>query len=131
MVILGIVVFAVVIAGLAVWSLTRPTLTPRSLARFAVITPTDGPVRTVGSYPEVAISPDGTHIVYASGDAATGLRLYLREIDQLEATPLRGAEGGHAPFFSPDGESVGFWTVGDNLLKRVSVLGGPAVTVFV
>ena len=75
----------------------------------------------------MAISPDGTHIVYASGNAAT--ILYLREIDQLEAVPLRGTRGGHAPFFSPDGESVGFRTVGDNILKRVSVLGGPAVTI--
>ena len=45
-VILGLVVFAVVIASLAVWSLTRPTPTPRSLARFVIITPTDGPLLT-------------------------------------------------------------------------------------
>ena len=126
---LGIVVFAVVIAGLAGWSLTRPTLTPRSLARFAVITPTDGPLLTGSLSPEVAISPDGTHIVYASGGVAMTRRLYLREIDQLEATPLRGTEGGNAPFFSPDGESVGFRSIPDSILKRVSVLGGPAVTI--
>ena len=69
-------------------------------------------------------------IVYASGEGgSTTRRLYVREIGQLEATPLRGTEGGNAPFFSPDGESVGFRTLSGDILKRVSVLGGPAVTI--
>ena len=114
-------IFAPPFSGLTVWTLARPTPTPRSLARFVIITPTDGPLLTLTEQSEVAISPDGTHIVYA----LSGLGLYLRDIDQLEATPLRGAEAGHAPFFSPDGESVGFRTFPDNILKRVSVLGGP------
>ena len=52
----------------------------------------------------------------------------MRPVDQLAATPLRGADGGgQSPFFSPDGESVGFRD--GNTLKRVSILGGPAVTI--
>ena len=114
--------------GLTVWTLARPTPTPRSLARFVVTTPPEGPVGT-GPYAGVAVSPDGTQIVYASGQSAEAdRRLYVRKIDQLEATPLRGAEGGNTPFFSPDGESVGFTLPGD-ILKRVSVFGGPAVTI--
>ena len=31
-------------------------------------------------------------------------------MDQLDAVPIRGTEGAIGPFFSPDGEWVGFWT---------------------
>ena len=51
----------------------------------------------------------------------------MRQLGELDATPLRGGEGASAPFFSPDGQSVGFLTGG--VLKQVSVLGGPAVTI--
>ena len=57
-VVLGLVVFAAVIIGLTVWTLARPTPTPRSLARFVIITPTDGPLLTLTEQSEVAISPD-------------------------------------------------------------------------
>ena len=118
------------LTGIAVWSLTRPAPpAPRPLARFVVITPPDGPLLRSASYPEVAISPDGTRIVYGSGTGPDSTRqLYLRHVDQLDATPLRGTERGNAPFFSPDGEWVGFRDAADTL-KKVSVLGGPAVTI--
>ena len=84
------------IAGGVVWSLTRPQA-PR-LARFSLgVLP---PQRTFGR-PTVVVSPDGTRIVYVAG------QFYVRQIDQLEAVPLRGAVGIN-PFFSPDGNWVGF-----------------------
>ena len=124
----GIVV-ASVVTGLAVWSVTRPTPPgPRPLARFVVTTPLDGPLNRTNTYPDVAISPDGTRIVYLSG--GTGTRnLYVRQVDQLDATLLRGTEPGQHPFFSPDGEWVGFQDTAINALKKVSVLGGPPVTI--
>ncbi|MDA2928041.1 hypothetical protein MYX78_12575, partial [Acidobacteria bacterium AH-259-G07] len=71
---------------------------------------------------QVALSPDGTHLVYV-----TNRQLYLRAMDQLEATPIRGtAEGrGRNPFFSPDGQWVGFWA---GELKKVAITGGAPVT---
>ena len=118
------------IVSVSVWSLMRPE--PRPLTQFVLLTPPDGPVRAVGTDSEVAISPDGTRVVYASGRGGPQNRqLYLRKVGELDATPLRGAEGGNAPFFSPDGQSVGFRTsFGDIIsLKKVSVLGGPAVPI--
>ncbi|MGH6952527.1 MAG: protein kinase domain-containing protein, partial [Vitreimonas sp.] len=57
---------------------------------------------------QLAISPDGKSLVYI-GLTATGERtLFLRDLTQLSARALRGAEGGTQPFFSPDGEWVGF-----------------------
>ena len=127
LVIVGLLV--ALVSGLAVWSLTQPAARP--LAQFVVLTPPDGALRTRGSDSEVTISPDGTRVVYGSGGLGSGQdrRLYLRQLGELDATPLRGTEGGYAPFFSPDGQSVGFRVAPGNLLKRVPVLGGPAVTI--
>jgi serine/threonine-protein kinase len=53
-------------------------------------------------------------------------QLYLRAMDSAEAKPVPGTEGAVAPFFSPDSQSLGYFTGGK--LKKVSVSGGPAVT---
>ena len=120
-----------VAASLAVWSLMRPVPpAPRSLVQFVLLTPPDGALRAVGFDSEVAISPDGTRVVYASGSGPPqNRRLYLRQLGELNATPIRGTEGGYAPAFSPDGQSVGFRAVPGNPLRRVSVLGGPPTTI--
>ena len=76
----------------------------------------------------MAISSDGRFIVYcAVNDAAPGgerPRLFLRRIDQLEASPIAGTDGGIAPFLSPDDRWVGFWA--DSKLKKVPIEGGIA-----
>ena len=53
-------------------------------------------------------------------------KLYIRALEQFEATALSGTEGARDPFFSPDGRWVAFFT--DNALKKVSVTGGPPLT---
>jgi serine/threonine-protein kinase len=74
----------------------------------------------------VAISPDGQRIVYV-GPAEKGTRLWLREHDQLNATPIPGTEAGASPFFSPDGRHVGF-LVNGSTLRTASLDGGPTQT---
>jgi len=66
------------------------------------------------------LSPDGTRLAYVSRG-----RLFIRKLDQPKATELAGTEGAFAPFFSPDGQWVGFFTSGK--LKKVSVEGGSAI----
>ena len=75
----------------------------------------------------VALSADGTRLVYTANQ-----RLYLRPMDQLEPTPIRGTEvaldqagAARSPFFSPDGRWIGFWQ--DGQLKKVSITGGAPV----
>ena len=70
----------------------------------------------------VAISPDGSDVVYFASNG-----LWLRPVDQLQAAQVPGTEGGgRGPFFSPDGQSIGFYTGGQ--LKKVAVSGGAPVT---
>ena len=77
--------------------------------------------------PDLTISPEGTHIVNRAGGSGG---LVVRAVDQLEATQQRELGGVFSPFMSPDGASVGFVSLtGGGLLQRVSVFGGPAVTI--
>ena len=102
---------------------------PRPLARFAITPPAPEWLGISNTALDLTISPLGTHIV-SRGTTANG-GLVVRALDQLEAT-LRPELGTLvSPFMSPDGASVGFASLsGGNLsLQRVSVFGGPAVTI--
>ncbi|UCF38139.1 MAG: serine/threonine-protein kinase [Acidobacteriota bacterium] len=73
----------------------------------------------------LAISPDGTKIVYA-GRSSSGTQLYLRELSSLAVQALPDTQGAVHPFFSPDGQWVGFLTF--DRLKKVSLNGGGAIS---
>jgi serine/threonine-protein kinase len=74
--------------------------------------------------PSVALSPDGIHLAYVARQGVAQ-QLYLRAMDRLEARPIPGTEGAIEPFFSPDGQWLGFFASGK--LKKVSVNGGAAL----
>jgi serine/threonine-protein kinase len=78
----------------------------------------------------MALSPEGDMIVFVARDSNGTAQLYLRRLGQmLQATPLLGTEGASAPFFSPDGQSIGFF-VGSNApgrLKKIAIKGGAPV----
>ncbi len=76
---------------------------------------------------ELALSPDGIHIVVAEqGDASGKWRLSMRSLDQSQFVPLSGTEGARMPFFSPDGQWIAFFA--DEKLKKLAVQGGEPVT---
>jgi serine/threonine-protein kinase len=75
---------------------------------------------------DVAITPDGSRLVYIG---ANGTTLFVRPLDQLEATTLvRGVIALRDPFISPNGQWVGFFE-GSTTLKKVPISGGPAVLI--
>ena len=113
-----VVLLTAVAAGFGGWSLTRPASPP--VVRFRISLPADQ-VLGPGGRPMVAISPDGTQVVYEANQA-----LWLRTLDQLQAVQMEGTEQAQMPFFSADGQSIGFWANGQ--LKRVAVSGGAPVT---
>jgi hypothetical protein len=65
----------------------------------------------------VALSPDGQRLAIPSG----GL-LWVRRLDEIEGRPLPGTEGAAAPFWSADGQWIGFFSEGK--LKKILASGG-------
>ena len=126
----AVALLAAVVTGLAVWAVMRvESVPPSDLIRFAIVPPDSAPLGQGSLARELAISPDGTQVLYWSPGADLGAaQLYLRPLDQLEGGPLRGSEEGFGPFFSPDGEWVGFTDGTATILQKVSVFGGPPVT---
>jgi eukaryotic-like serine/threonine-protein kinase len=116
-------VLGAAVAGAAVWLASRPS--PPRVTRLTIAPAGAAALAVTGFDRDVAISPDGTRVVYLGGN---GSRLFMRALDQIEATPLEGLGVPHHPFFSPDGAWIGFFD-GVSALKKVSVNGGPAVTI--
>ena len=73
-----------------------------------------------------ALSPDGRRIAFAA-ISDNEPRLWIRDLDSLEARLIPTSEGARFPFWSPDSRSVGFFAGSD--LKRVEAAGGPVGTV--
>jgi serine/threonine-protein kinase len=127
----AVAAFAVVAIGVAIWALTRPTA-PAVVSRLLLAPAPSAPLVSVGGY-DVAISPDGTKIVYL-GEAPQGTRaLYVRQLGALDAQMIRGTEvpadfENANPFFSWDGRSIGFRSPGKGIL-RVALDGGPPVKI--
>ena len=133
----AIALAAVVLLGLGAttaWLLKsaqseRPTVT-QPVARVSVPThPLAVLVRATSSV--MALSPDGSHLVYVAGDREIrGIegnvrgagQLYVRRLDSFEAKPIQGADDAQGPFFSPDGKWIAFFA--DDQLKKVSLAGG-------
>ena len=74
----------------------------------------------------IALSPDGTRLVFVARDASGRNLLWLRPMDSLTAQALPETENPAFPFWSPDGRSIAFFA--DGKLKRIEVAGGPTQT---
>ena len=71
----------------------------------------------------LAVSPDGSRLVY-QGQAFAGSPLWMKRTDSLRANPIAETEGGHQPFFSPDGRSIGWIEAGVRTLSVLELGGG-------
>jgi Tol biopolymer transport system component len=109
------------VAAVAAWFVKPPSAaSPQPMTRFSITLPGDQNFTRVGRH-FVAISPDGRKLVYVANN-----QLYLRAIDQIDATPIRGTNVDPAnPFFSPDSQWVGFYS--SNQLRKIAIAGGAAV----
>jgi serine/threonine-protein kinase len=124
----AILVLLAAITAIALWMGGRsggPVAEGR-LARLGVPIPATQQVERGGLAP-LAISPDGSYLVYAATESGKRTQLYMRALDKFESVPVAGTEGASAPFVSPDGRWIGFYANG--MLQRVSIDGGAAIRI--
>ncbi len=111
------------LSAIGVWSVTsRAPSVAGSVSRFVLSVPETDTFITYG----LALSPNGRNVVYVAQRNGTQ-QLFRHALDQLEAVPIAGTQGAEFPFFSPDGQWIGFFA--DNALKKVAAVGGTAVTI--
>ena len=117
---LGAVAALLIAAALV---LTRPSAPEMPRLRMTVALPPGTRLSSGG-----VLSPGGGSIVFAAEDISTSVtQLWVRRLDEPEARSIAGTSGASKPFWSPDGNSLGFFAGGS--LRTVPLTGGPSQTI--
>jgi serine/threonine-protein kinase len=141
----GCTAIGVTIAALAAWRLW-PASEPTSVTRFVHTLPEGQELRST-QRPVIAVAPDGQSFVYLANPGG----LHVRSMSEMDARLIPGTVSGSAsPFFSPDGQWIGFFEGAGQaggppsvapdirsaptstpamLLKKISVTGGTPITI--
>ena len=114
---------AIVDTVLGLLYVRQTQLPAQPLTRFRVDL---GPDAVAGFRVTTAISPDGRRLAFVARGASGREQLATRLLEQTNYTLLPGTENATDPFFSPDGQWVGFFA--DGKMKKISVQEGAAVT---
>ncbi|NIS83409.1 MAG: protein kinase, partial [Anaerolineales bacterium] len=115
-----------VAASLITWNLKRSAPLSQSAKRYIIRPETDLAQEALWHH-ALALSPDGRRLAYVEEGSDARRKIYLRELDEFEAKPLPGTEGAISPFFSPDGQWVGYADHHQRKLKKVSIKGGQPI----
>ncbi|MEX2270636.1 MAG: protein kinase [Vicinamibacterales bacterium] len=121
-VVAAVLLTALIVAAAALAA--RPTPDPPVVTRFT-ITPPEGRALADTALQGLAVSPDGTRVAYS-----TQGQIYVRTLSQFTPLALLSADAQSPLYnltFSPDGQSLVYWSGGSIL--RVPVTGGPSVTI--
>ena len=123
-VMLAIASASIVLGALAASTIRKPPLTGlQPPVRVSVELGADMTLTQLGA--NIQLSPDGQTVAFV-GQAGAGIpQLYVRRLDQLQATLLPGTEDANNPFFSPDGRWIAFFA--SRKLKKIATTGGAAV----
>jgi len=120
------------VTAVAMWLALRPRETPPAVVRLAVTHAGQAPHNMGPFDPALAISADGRRIAYVHPNerqSAATLELWTRSLDAGEPVQIKGAALPIAPFFSPNGEWIGYFDVATRSLAKISVNGGSAVRI--
>jgi len=119
-------ILIVLATSLITWNLKR-TPPPRQAARRFIIRPQTDLSTDALWHHALALSPDGRRLAYVEEGSDGRRKIFLRELNEFQAKPLPGTEGAVSPFFSPDGQWVGFADHHQRKLKKVSLKGGEPI----
>ena len=112
------------LAAAATWLVMRAPASTTAPAKRLSIT---GLPLVYDAYQSLALSPDGNALAFR-GRGPDGIdRVFIRSLDREETRPMAGTEGARLPFFSPDGQWLGFFTASQ--LKKIPVSGGSALVI--
>ena len=117
-----------IIAGVVGYELRTPPDAP--VVRLPLVLPEGQQLLADLAQQSVAISPDGTRLAYIANN-----QVFLRSMGEMEARAIAGSPGTTQslspsdPFFSPDGQWVGFYSRDDSTLKKIAVTGGAPATI--
>jgi serine/threonine-protein kinase len=113
-----------VITLVALWGASSSPMVERPLLKLAA--PLDASWTLPGNQMGVlALAPDGSKMAIALNVGAKE-KLFVRFLDSGAWVEMDGTENASTPFFSPDGEWIGFFA--DDKLKKVPSAGGAPVT---
>jgi len=110
-----------ILVGAVAWWAAQPA--PPRVVRTEIVTAGDDALSINGPDRDLAITPDGSRIVYRGNN-----QLLVRALDQLDPVVLKGLGAPRSIFVSPDGRWIGFFD-GQAPLKKVAITGGPPVTI--
>jgi Tol biopolymer transport system component len=108
-------------ASAVAWRVEPAQFVATSVTRFTIALPS-GRHLPATNKPMLALSDDGTQLAFVAAGDGTAPQVYLRAMNRTDAVPLPGTDGAVAPFFSPDGEWLGFFANGK--LKKIPTKGG-------
>jgi serine/threonine-protein kinase len=124
---MGILIGTALVAGVAGAVSGAKLLAPDPVVEVRTRFSFDAPVAGLGGAAGIAISPDGSRIVYALSDSLGTWSLVVRSLDGETPTILAGTKLATRPVFSPDGRQIAFSQ--DGKLQRMSLDGGAASTI--
>jgi len=123
---LGLAIAAVAL-GFSALRTTAPA--PAAPVRFTIAYPPNvRPLSNGSDYHGASLSPDGLRVAFSGADAKTGkIGVYVRRLDAIEATLVKGTEEGRYPFWAPSSQTIAFYARGK--LNRVDLDGGSPLAI--
>ena len=109
------------VAAAVTWFATRPV--PPRVTRTAIANTGTTALTINGTDRDLAITPDGTHVVYVGNG---GTQLFVRALDALEPVVIASGQL-RGPFVSPDSQWVGFSALMGGGIHKVAITGGPSI----
>ena len=122
----GAATLAAVILGVV--HLTRTDAAP-ALMR-TMIPPPDGAAFDVDvTVGPAALSPNGRFVAFSARTPSGRIQLWVRALDATDARALDGTDSASFPFWSPDSQSIGYYSPIRGRLERIAVDGGAPVAI--